>query len=76
MELKTVVDTFDVMNDILNDLRYRYYNYQENYRKIYLMDNVEISIDSWQLIPTYAEVEGKSNIDVSKIKSLGFGSVS
>ncbi len=73
MELETVVDDFDVMNDILNELGYHYRNYQENYRKIYLMDNVEISIDSWPLIPTYAEVEGKSNEDVIKaLNKLGY----
>lgn len=64
MELETVVGDFDVMNDILKELGYRYRNYQENYRIIYSLDNVEISIDSWPLIPTYAEIEGKTNEDV------------
>lgn len=66
MELETVVGDFDVMNDILKELGYHYRNYQENYRKVYLIDGVEISIDSWPLIPTYAEIEGKTNEDVIK----------
>ena len=61
MELETVVGDFDVMNDILKELGYNYRNYQENYRIIYSLDDVEISIDSWPLIPTYAEIEGKTN---------------
>ncbi len=73
MELETVVGDFDVMNDILKELGYSYRNYQENYRIIYSLDNVEISIDSWTLIPTYAEIEGKTNEDVvMALEKLGY----
>lgn len=73
MELETVVGDFDVMNDILKELGYSYRNYQENYRIIYSLDNVEISIDSWPLIPTYAEIEGKTNEDVvMALEKLGY----
>ena len=73
MELETVVGDFDVMNDILRELGYSYRNYQENYRIIYLMDDVEISIDSWPLIPTYVEIEGKTNEDVvMALEKLGY----
>ena len=33
----------------------------------YLLDDVNIDIDSWPLIPTYAEIEGKSEEEVKKI---------
>ena len=73
MELETVVGDFDVMNDILKELGYRYRNYQENYRIIYSLDDVEISIDSWPLIPTYVEIEGKTNEDVvMALEKLGY----
>ena len=73
MELETFVGDFDVMNDILKELGYSYRNYQENYRIIYSLDNVEISIDSWPLIPTYAEIEGKTNEDVvMALEKLGY----
>ena len=73
MELETVVGDFDVMNDILKELGYSYRNYQENYRIIYSLDNVEISVDSWPLIPTYAEIEGKTNEDVvMALEKLGY----
>ena len=72
-ELETVVGDFDVMNDILKVLGYHYRNYQENYRKIYTMDHVEISIDSWPLIPTYAEIEGSTTEEViDTLNKLGY----
>lgn len=69
-ELEIVVDDFDKTNEILNELGYQSRNYQENYRRIYLFNNTEISIDSWPLIPTYVEIEGKTNEDVKKVLEL------
>ncbi len=69
-ELEIVVDDFDKTNEILNELGYESRNYQENYRRIYLFENTEISIDSWPQIPTYAEIEGKTNEDVEKVLKL------
>lgn len=69
-ELEVVVGDFDKTNEILNELGYEARNYQENYRRVYLLDNVEISIDSWPLIPTYAEIEGKTNEDVERVLNL------
>ena len=66
-ELEVEVGDFDKTNMMLNLLGYKPRNYQENYRKVYLFNNLEISIDSWPLIPTYVEIEGKSTSDV-----LGF----
>ena len=73
MELETVVGDFDITNDILKELGYSYRNYQENYRMIYSLGDVEISIDSWPLIPTYAEIEGRTNEDVvMALEQLGY----
>ena len=66
-ELEIVVDNFDKTNELLEQLGYEARNYQENYRRVYLLNNAEISIDSWPLIPTYAEIEGKTNEDVVKV---------
>ncbi len=63
-ELEIIVDDFEKTNLILNDLGYVHRNYQENYREIYNLDGVEISIDSWPLIPTYVEFEAKSEKDI------------
>lgn len=69
-ELEIVVEDFEKTNIILNKLGYKARNYQENYRKVYLLKNTEISIDSWPLIPTYAEIEGKNNEDVMEVLEL------
>lgn len=72
--LEVKVDDFDVTNEILNQLGFIARNYQENYRKVFILDNTEISIDSWPLIPVYAEVEGKSDRDViNTLNKLGYG---
>ena len=71
-ESEIVVDSFDNTNKLLESLGYKSRNYQENYRKMYVLNGVEISIDSWPMIPTYAEIEGKSDEDVlNTLKLLG-----
>ena len=69
-ELEITVDDFDKTKEVLNQLGYSARNYQENYRRVYLLNNTEISIDSWPLIPTYAEVEGKTNEDVQNVLKI------
>lgn len=66
-ELEIEVSSFDKTNLMLEELGYHHRNYQENYREIYYLDDVEISIDSWPLIPTYVELESNSE---DKINSL------
>ena len=66
-ELEIEVSDFNKTNLVLEKLGYNHRNYQENYREIYYLDDVEISIDSWPLIPTYVEFESKSE---EKINSL------
>ena len=38
--------------------------YQENKRTKYVLNGVEIDIDSWPMIPTYVEIEGKNEEEV------------
>lgn len=63
-ELEIEVSDFKKTNELLETLGYHYRNYQENLRTMYLLDNTEISIDTWPLISTYMEIEGKTNEDV------------
>lgn len=58
-EMEIVVSDFETTNQMLEELGYVHRNYQENLRQVFLLDGVEISIDSWPLIPPYAELEGK-----------------
>lgn len=72
-ELEIEVDDFEKTNLLLNELGYTYRSFQENKRKEYILDDVEIVIDSWPLIPDYVEIEGKNVQEVLKIaKLLGF----
>lgn len=59
-ELEIEVSDFDDTNKILNELGYIARNYQENKRITYMFDDIEIDIDTWPLIPTYVEIEGKN----------------
>ncbi len=72
-EVEIIVDSFDNTNNLLESLGYMSRNYQENYRKMYNLNGIEISVDSWPMIPTYAEIEGKCEEDVLEVlKLLGY----
>ena len=66
-ELELTVDDFEKAHLLLNELRFTAKGYQENRRCQYILDGVEIDIDSWPFIPTYLEIEGKSEEDVYRI---------
>ena len=66
-ELEIVVEDFDKTNEILNKLGYYARGTQTNRRIRYILDEVEIDIDFWPLIPTYVEFEADN---VEKIKNL------
>lgn len=69
-ELEIEVSDFDETNQLLNVLGYKAKAYQENKRIRYSLNGVEVDIDSWPLIPTYLEIEGKSIEEVRKIEEL------
>lgn len=72
-ELEIVVSDFDTTYSILKELGYQERSYQENKRIRYLLDGVEIDIDSWPLIPTFVEFEGDNALAVIEVvKKLGF----
>lgn len=71
-ELELGVDDFETANLILERLGYKHRNYQENKRWSFVLNGVKIEIDTWPLIPTYAEVEGSSEKEVlDTLKLLG-----
>lgn len=72
-ELEIEVSDFEITNAILEELSYKNRSYQENKRIRYMLDNVEIDIDTWPMIPTYVEFEGESADKVlDVIKKLGY----
>ncbi len=66
-ELEIVVSDFDATNEILNKLGYFARGSQTNRRIRYILDEVELDIDFWPLIPTYVEFEADS---AEKIKAV------
>lgn len=70
-ELEIEVSDFYSANKILEMLGYEHSTYQENKRTIYKLDDIEFDIDTWPMIPTYLEIEGKSKESVENmIKKL------
>ena len=69
-EIEVEVSNFEETNQLLEILGYKAKTYQENKRIRYILDDVEIDIDTWPLIPTYMEIEGKSIADVKKTEKL------
>ena len=71
-ELEIEVDNFENTNSLLELAGIKNKGYQENNRVQYVLDDVEIDIDTWPMIPTYVEIEGKSEESVLNIiKKLG-----
>ena len=66
-ELEIVVSDFNSTDEILNKLGYNARSKQENRRIQYKLDNVEIDIDFWPLIPTYVEFEAESEQDIINV---------
>ena len=66
-ETEIRVSDFEETDIILNKLGYKAHAYQENKRTRYVLDGVEIDIDTWPYIPTYLEIEGKSIEDVKNM---------
>lgn len=69
-ELEIEVSDFDKTNELLNVLGYKSKAYQENKRVRYILNDVEIDIDSWPLIPAYMELEGNSIEAIKKVEEL------
>ena len=66
-EYEVEVSDIETTNEILEQLGYTYRNRQENLRQIFELDGAEISIDSWPMIPPYAEIEAKDLQTINKV---------
>lgn len=69
-EVEFEVEDFDRANEFLERIGFESRSYQENERVQYILDDVEIDIDTWPMIPTYMEIEGKSEEQVLNMKKL------
>ena len=66
-ETEIEVPSIKEANGLLEALGYSYKSYQEKERITYVLDGYELDIDTWPGIPTYVEVEGKSEADLENI---------
>ena len=66
-EAEVVVNDFDEMDRILTKIGLKARNYQENRRHQFKYKNTEIDIDTWPLIPTYVEIEGKDEQTIKEV---------
>lgn len=69
-EVEFEVEDFHKANEFLKKIGFKNRSYQENERIQYILNDVEIDIDSWPMIPTYVEIEGKNEEEVMKTLDL------
>ncbi len=69
-EVEFEVEDFDKANEFLERIGFKNRSYQENERIQYVLNGVEIDIDSWPMIPTYMEIEGDSEEQIINTKNV------
>lgn len=69
-EVEFVVEDFNKANEFLEKIGFENRSYQENKRIQYILNDIEIDIDTWPMIPTYMEIEGQSEEDVFKMLEM------
>lgn len=73
LETEIEVSSFEGTKDLLTQLGFSYKSYQEKKRISYQLLNHQIDIDTWPDIPSYMEIEGESESDISTIlEMLGY----
>lgn len=69
-EIEIEVSDIEKTDEILNQLGYFKRSVQENKRIRYMLNNVEIDIDTWPHLSAYVEFEGKSKKSVLDLLKL------
>ena len=73
LETEIEVEGMQKAKEFLQALGYSHKSYQEKMRKTYELEKYEIDIDTWPGIPTYMEIEGENEEDLSYIlNKLGY----
>ena len=70
LETEIEVPSIKEANNLLEALGFAYKSYQEKERITYVLGDYELDIDTWPGIPTYVEVEGKSESDLENILNV------
>ena len=72
-ETCVTINDFEQGRMLLAVLGCREKSYQETKRELWIMGDVEITIDEWPFLEPYVEVEGRSEQDVQSVaEKLGF----
>jgi adenylate cyclase class 2 len=72
-EICLKVDGFNKAVDLLNKIGCIQKSYQETKRELWVLDDVEITIDEWPWLEPFIEVEGCSEARVKKVsEKIGF----
>jgi adenylate cyclase class 2 len=67
------VSDFDAAEELLINLGCERKAYQESRRELWMINNVEITIDEWPFLEPFVEIEGKSEEDVKSVADkMGF----
>lgn len=66
-EVEFEVSSLDETKEFLSKIGFDYRSFQENKREQYILDGVEIDLDTWPMIPTYMEIEGVSEEQVTSM---------
>ena len=72
-EIEFNISNFEIAEKFLEKIGCKKAAYQESYRELWSLDNVEITIDEWPYLEPYMEVEGESKEKVKEVvEKLGF----
>jgi adenylate cyclase class 2 len=72
-ELSVTIDDFDKTVELLKSIGCQEKSYQETKRELWLLDDVEVTIDEWPFLEPFVEVEGKNEEEVRKAsEKIGF----
>lgn len=69
-ELEIIVSSLETTHQILEKLGYKRRSIQENKRIRYILNNVEIDIDTWPDLDTYVEFEGDSEESIKEVFNM------
>ena len=70
MEKEIEVPSIEDADNLLETLGFSHKSYQEKIRKTYILKGYEIDIDTWPMLNTFIEVEGKNEKDIEKIINI------
>jgi len=72
-ELDVEVNNFDNACALLETIGLQQKSYQETKRELWILDDCQVSLDTWPWIPSFVEIEGSSKEKVKAVaNNLGF----